>query len=100
MKRVWAILHFFTQFGFIVFTYLVIKSLFSSCTSFNPGHPDSEKKCLPRPVGVSPPLIIFHPHHKYYILVNKCSPTRKALAIIVNEGFTAALEGKKLPSTT
>ena len=22
MKRVWAILHFFTQFGFIVFTYL------------------------------------------------------------------------------
>lgn len=37
---------------------------------------------------------------KYYILVNKCSPTRKALAIIVNEGFTAALEGKKLPSTT
>ncbi|QSV69982.1 MAG: hypothetical protein HEQ20_03450 [Aphanizomenon flos-aquae KM1D3_PB] len=24
MKRVWAILHFFTQFGFIVFTYLLI----------------------------------------------------------------------------
>jgi uncharacterized DUF497 family protein len=23
VKRVWAILHFFTQFGFIVFTYLV-----------------------------------------------------------------------------
>ncbi len=23
MKRVWAILHFFTQFGFIVFTYLI-----------------------------------------------------------------------------
>ncbi|QSV70902.1 MAG: hypothetical protein HEQ20_09240 [Aphanizomenon flos-aquae KM1D3_PB] len=22
VKRVWAILHFFTQFGFIVFTYL------------------------------------------------------------------------------
>ncbi|WP_168465152.1 hypothetical protein [Aphanizomenon sp. UHCC 0183] len=22
LKRVWAILHFFTQFGFIVFTYL------------------------------------------------------------------------------
>ncbi|QSV69588.1 MAG: hypothetical protein HEQ20_01040 [Aphanizomenon flos-aquae KM1D3_PB] len=25
VKRVWAILHFFTQFGFIVFTYLVIE---------------------------------------------------------------------------
>jgi hypothetical protein len=37
-------------------------------------------------------------NYKYYFLVNKCSPTRKALAIIVNEGFTAALEGKKLPS--
>ncbi|MDK2462191.1 hypothetical protein QHH11_24220, partial [Aphanizomenon sp. PH219] len=23
VKRVWAILHFFTQFGFIVFTYLL-----------------------------------------------------------------------------
>jgi hypothetical protein len=23
VKRVWAILHFFTQFGFIVFTYLI-----------------------------------------------------------------------------
>ncbi|MBO1072719.1 MAG: hypothetical protein HEQ13_26710 [Dolichospermum sp. DEX189] len=26
VKRVWAILHFFTQFGFIVFTYLFINS--------------------------------------------------------------------------
>jgi hypothetical protein len=25
VKRVWAILHFFTQFGFIVFTYLTLK---------------------------------------------------------------------------
>ncbi|MBO1068875.1 MAG: hypothetical protein HEQ13_05630 [Dolichospermum sp. DEX189] len=24
VKRVWAILHFFTQFGFIVFTYLLV----------------------------------------------------------------------------
>jgi hypothetical protein len=24
VKRVWAILHFFTQFGFIVFTYLIL----------------------------------------------------------------------------
>jgi hypothetical protein len=28
VKRVWAILHFFTQFGFIVFTYL-------SCCAFS-----------------------------------------------------------------
>lgn len=28
------------------------------------------------------------------------SPTRKALAMIVKAGFTALLEGKKLPSTT
>src|SRR6516162_10723360 len=30
----------------------------------------------------------------------RCSPTRKALAIIVSAGLTAALDGKKLPSTT
>ena len=29
-----------------------------------------------------------------------CSPTRSALAMIVSAGFTAALEQKKLPSTT
>jgi hypothetical protein len=27
VKRVWAILHFFTQFGFIVFTYLILEIL-------------------------------------------------------------------------
>src|SRR3974390_937186 len=30
----------------------------------------------------------------------RCSPTRKAFAIIVSAGLTAGLEGKKLPSTT
>ena len=30
----------------------------------------------------------------------RCSPTRKAFAMIVSAGFTAELEGKKLPSTT
>jgi hypothetical protein len=30
VKRVWAILHFFTQFGFIVFTYLEVNSALPS----------------------------------------------------------------------
>ena len=30
----------------------------------------------------------------------RCSPTRKAFAMIVSAGFTAELDGKKLPSTT
>lgn len=30
----------------------------------------------------------------------KWSPTRNALAMIVKDGFTAPIEGKKLPSTT
>lgn len=33
-------------------------------------------------------------------LSSKWSPTRKAFAIIVSEGFTALLETKKLASTT
>ena len=36
----------------------------------------------------------------YLSLWFKCSPTRSALAMIVNAGFTAPLETKKLPSTT
>ncbi|MBO1071281.1 MAG: hypothetical protein HEQ13_18795 [Dolichospermum sp. DEX189] len=32
VKRVWAILHFFTQFGFIVFTYLIHVDLISGLT--------------------------------------------------------------------
>ncbi|MBO1071021.1 MAG: hypothetical protein HEQ13_17400 [Dolichospermum sp. DEX189] len=35
VKRVWAILHFFTQFGFIVFTYL--QSLGGKGSNHNPG---------------------------------------------------------------
>jgi hypothetical protein len=33
VKRVWAILHFFTQFGFIVFTYLGLVEVRSRKTS-------------------------------------------------------------------
>src|SRR5258706_7273998 len=36
----------------------------------------------------------------YCILAIRCSPTRRALAMIVKPGLTAALDGKKLPSTT
>jgi hypothetical protein len=38
--------------------------------------------------------------YPYFNLSNNRSPTRKALAIIVRVGFTAALDLKKLPSTT
>ena len=42
-------------------------------------------------------------HHTYLPAPSRSSrwsPTRNALAIIVNVGFTAELDGKKLPSTT
>src|SRR5262249_9443282 len=32
--------------------------------------------------------------------LSRCSPTRSALAMMVRAGLTAALDGKKLPSTT
>src|SRR5438034_7741004 len=41
-----------------------------------------------------------HFHHAYpCIRSSRWSPTRRALAMIVRAGFTAALDGKKLPST-
>ncbi|QSV69394.1 MAG: hypothetical protein HEQ20_20355 [Aphanizomenon flos-aquae KM1D3_PB] len=39
VKRVWAILHFFTQFGFIVFTYLTYLSFQSSNFSISSSVP-------------------------------------------------------------
>jgi len=45
--------------------------------------------------GMGRALLPFYPS-----LAFRWSPTRSALAMMVNAGFTAALEGKKLPSTT
>ena len=39
-------------------------------------------------------------HGRYFRRWPMCSPTRSAFAMIVSAGFTAALDGKKLPSTT
>lgn len=43
---------------------------------------------------------IFWTINRYFIFSPRWSPTRNALAMMVSEGFTAPLEGKKLPSTT
>jgi hypothetical protein len=50
--------------------------------------------CLERDV------YLFWEYLIYPNLSIKCSPTLRAFAIIVKEGLTAELEGKKLPSTT
>ena len=43
--------------------------------------------------------LLLEPFAFYAIRLIRCSPTRRAFAMIVSAGFTAPLEQKKLPST-
>jgi len=55
----------------------VIKSLFSSCSSFNPGHPDSDNK---KTMGIEELLIPFR--EEIFKIANKYGGLQNAITLV------------------